>query len=43
MQLGPLRLPVLQLVETGVTAVAILALVALLRGTTLGLAMRAAG
>ena len=41
-QLGPLRLPVLQLVETGVTAVAILALVALLRGTTLGLAMRAA-
>ncbi|RJG44390.1 branched-chain amino acid ABC transporter permease [Mesorhizobium sp. DCY119] len=40
--LGPIRLPVLQVLETGVTLVAILALVALLRFTTIGLAMRAA-
>ncbi|WP_434618575.1 branched-chain amino acid ABC transporter permease [Tabrizicola sp. M-4] len=40
--IGGLRLPVLQLVETATTAAAILALVALLRATKIGLAMRAA-
>jgi branched-chain amino acid transport system permease protein len=40
--IGGLRLPVLQIVETVTTFVAILALVALLRSTTIGLAMRAA-
>jgi branched-chain amino acid transport system permease protein len=40
--LGDLRLPVLQLIETGVTTMAIIVLVVLLRFTTLGLAMRAA-
>jgi branched-chain amino acid transport system permease protein len=40
--LGPIQLPVLQVLETGVTITAILALTALLRYTTIGLAMRAA-
>jgi branched-chain amino acid transport system permease protein len=39
---GPFRVPLLQVLETGVTIVAIVALVALLRFTTIGLAMRAA-
>ena len=40
--IGGVRFPVLQVVETLTTAVAILALVVLLRSTTIGLAMRAA-
>lgn len=39
---GPIRLPVLQVLETGITVLAILGLVALLRFTTIGMAMRAA-
>ncbi|MBZ9772475.1 branched-chain amino acid ABC transporter permease [Mesorhizobium sp. CO1-1-8] len=42
LSVGGVQIPVIQVLETGVTIVAIVALVALLRFTTLGLAMRAA-
>jgi branched-chain amino acid transport system permease protein len=42
LEIGTLQLPVLQIVETLVTVVAIVALAVLLKRTTIGLAMRAA-
>lgn len=42
LHLGPVQVPVVQILETGITAAAIIALVVFMRNTTIGIAMRAA-